>query len=84
MGAANDCCEENSQWLFMRFLQRHASGDWGNCCKGDASLNDEAVRSGDRILSVYVFNDVKFWVITEAIGDNGKRAATTILLPEEY
>jgi hypothetical protein len=26
----------------------------------------------------------KFWVITEAVGDDGRRAATTVLLPDEY
>jgi len=26
----------------------------------------------------------KIWIITEATDDNGKRTATTILLPEEY
>jgi hypothetical protein len=27
---------------------------------------------------------VKLWVITEAAGDDGHRAATTILPPDEY
>jgi hypothetical protein len=27
---------------------------------------------------------VKIWIITEAADDNGKRLATTILLPSEY
>ena len=27
---------------------------------------------------------VKLWIITEATNDNGKRAATTLLLPSEY
>ncbi len=29
-------------------------------------------------------NDTRIWVITEAADDNGERAATTLLLPEEY
>ena len=26
----------------------------------------------------------KFWIITEAVDDQGRRAVTTILLPDEY
>ena len=61
-------------------LQKHANGDWGEVCKEDWELNDEALELGYRILSVYTSsNGVKFWIITEA-----DRSATTILLPEEY
>jgi hypothetical protein len=61
-------------------LQRHANCDWGEVCKEDWELNDEALELGHRILSVYTSsNGVKFWIITEA-----DRSATTILLPEEY
>jgi len=61
-------------------LQRHANGDWGEVCKEDWELNDEALELGHRILSVYTSsNGVKFWIITEA-----DRSATTILLPSEY
>lgn len=64
----------------LEFLARHARGDWGDCCAEDASLNDDALRTGDRLLSVYhTEQGVKFWVITEA-----DRSATTFLLPEEY
>ena len=51
----------------------------------DWKLNDESVRDGSRILSAYkTSNGVKLWIITEATDDQGRRAATTILLPEEY
>ena len=61
-------------------LVRHASGDWGVVCEEDKAANDEALATGDRILSAYHDrNDVKFWIITE-----WDRSATTILLPEEY
>jgi len=40
---------------------------------------------GSRIWSAYnTLRGVKIWVITEAVGDDGDRAATTILLPAEY
>ena len=68
------------------FLDRHVSGDWGDeLCDDDRQLNDQSLIDGSRILSAYrTTNKVKLWVITEAADDSGQRAATTILLPEEY
>ena len=40
---------------------------------------------GSRILSAFrLKTGVKVWVLTEAVGDDGKRASTCLLLPEEY
>jgi hypothetical protein len=67
------------------FLARHAAGDWGEVDQEDRTLNDQAVADGSRILSAYrTVKGTKLWVITEATDDAGNRAATTILLPEEY
>lgn len=67
------------------FLDRHMNGDWGDVGHADAQANDEALVSGERVLSSYrTAKGVKVWVITEAIGDDGKRLVTTILLMEEY
>jgi hypothetical protein len=63
-----------------RALRRHASGDWGTLDEHDRRANNEALRFGARVLSVYVAsNGTKFWIITEA-----DRSATTVLLPEDY
>lgn len=68
------------QFEIHEALVRHVNGDWGEVCKEDWELNDEALELGHRILSVYTSsNGVKFWIITEA-----DRSITTILLPEEY
>lgn len=41
--------------------------------------------SGERLLSAYkTLLGQRIWIITEAVDDQGKRSATTILLPEEY
>lgn len=62
------------------FLNRHVRGDWGAIDPADKGLNEQAIRDGDRIFSVYVTaKGVKLWVITEA-----DRASTCILLPDEY
>ena len=67
------------------FLDRHAAGDWGQVCQEDAQLNDEALKDGGRILSAYsTLWGVRIWIITEAADAHGHRAATTIMLPDEY
>ena len=55
-------------------------------CEEDKQANEQALQDGSRIFSAYVLKTTgeKVWVITEAIDDQGRRAATTILLPEEY
>jgi hypothetical protein len=62
------------------FLARHQSGDWGDLCPDDRRMNDQALRQGTRLLSVYhTASGVKLWLITEA-----DRSSTCLLLPEEY
>jgi hypothetical protein len=68
-----------------QLLVRHAQGDWGDLDAEDRLLNGEAVKDGSRILSSYTLKTgVQLWVITEAKDDQGNRAATTLLLPDEY
>jgi hypothetical protein len=67
------------------FLCRHARCDWGEVGQEDWELNDLALKDGSRLLSAFLTSkSIRIWVITEAVGDDGHRAATTILLPEEY
>lgn len=67
------------------FLQRHVQGDWGEVDSEDWQLNDQALIDGSRLLSAYrTLRGEKLWVITEGVDDNGIRAATTLLLPDEY
>ncbi|WP_278362229.1 hypothetical protein [Stutzerimonas kunmingensis] len=62
-------------------ILRHQAGDWGDAlCAEDVARNDEALRSGGRLVSSYcVGTDTVVWVITEA-----DRSATTILRPDDY
>ncbi|SRR5579871_2743665 len=67
------------------FLAHHAAGDWGEVDEEDWALNNRALVDGSRILSAYrTLKGKKLWIITEAADDDGKRAMTTILLPDEY
>lgn len=64
----------------LGFLLRHVRGDWGEVSPGDWGLNDEALESGDRLLSAYrTAKGERLWVITES-----DRSCTTFLLPDEY
>ena len=69
----------------LEYLRRHALCDWGTVCEEDKQANDDALRTGARLLSAYFLPDeTKLWIITDAEDDKGKRQATTFLLPEEY
>jgi hypothetical protein len=69
----------------FEFLKQHISGDWGELCEEDRDANNQALVDGSRLLSAYRLKDgTKIWCITEAVGENGHREATTFLLPEEY
>jgi hypothetical protein len=70
----------------FEYLRRHCSGDWGDLCEEDKAANDDAIVDGSRILSAYTLPDgEKLWIITDGVIDaNGRRYATTLLLPEEY
>lgn len=70
----------------MDCLMRHRDHDWGDLEEEDWLSNDEAVKSGERVLSAYdipkkfclAYAD-RIWIITEA-----DRNYTTILFPYEY
>ncbi len=64
----------------MVFISQHVAGKWGDCDEHDRQANEDALKDGDRLFSVYrTSKGVKIWVITEA-----DRSSTCVLLPEEY
>jgi hypothetical protein len=68
-------------------IARHVTGDWGDIDPEDRGLNEQALRDGSRIFSVYGKrgSDGRLWVITDAEADDaGHRLATTILRPDDY
>ncbi len=63
-----------------RLIARHQSGDWGEVDAHDRRENEQALKTGARLLSSYpLWTGAKVWIITES-----DRSSTTILLPEEY
>ena len=64
----------------QRGLQRHQAGDWGELGEEDRQENDNALRTGMRLLSSYrSAGGPTFWIITER-----DRSATTVLMPDDY
>ena len=69
----------------ISFINRHVRGDWGDVDAHDRDANELALVDGSRIFSVYHLKDgTKFWIITEAVDDDGRRQSTCVLLPEDY
>lgn len=71
-----------SYFVLVSLVKRHLIGDWGEVCEEDARTNNEALKNGLRLFSVYEYPErpeLKIWIITEA-----DRSATTILFPDEY
>jgi len=71
---------EKANQSSVEFIQRHVSGDWGECCDDDRQANEDALQDGARIFSVYkTALGKKLYVVTEA-----DRSSTCLLLPDEY
>ncbi|WP_222436080.1 hypothetical protein [Rubripirellula reticaptiva] len=80
LGATPGALEHLEEQELYDLVQRHASGDWGNCSEHDREANEDAIRTGARIFSIYQSKSgEKIWIITEA-----SRASTTVLLPSDY
>jgi hypothetical protein len=81
---ASEAFQRNNQTPF-EFLQRHVAGDYGELCQEDRQANEQALIDGSRLLSAYRLKDgTKIWIITEAADEQGRREATTTLLPSDY
>src|SRR6476620_8133171 len=65
----------------MSALVQHLRGDWGLCDLEDWKTNDDALKNGGRLMSVYPLPNEAgdFWIITEH-----DRSVTTMLLPSDY
>ena len=70
----------------LELLDRHTIGDWGDISEADKQANNEAVKTGEQLLSAYFLPDeTKVWIITDIeVDDQHHRKSTTVLLPEEF
>lgn len=82
-GALDALAESGQDAAF--FLDKHVRGDWGEVDADDQQANDTALLDGSRLLSSYrTLKGVELWVLTEAVGDDGRRASTCLTTPSEY
>ncbi len=72
----------------LDIIQRHGALDPGDLSTCDVRANAEALKSGARIMSAFTVSVAgqahKVWAITDAVGDDGRRASTCVLLPGDY
>lgn len=68
----------------LTLLARHVHGDFGDISIHDKKANTAAIKDGSRIFSAYRFPSGIVWIITEAVGDDGTRASTCVLMPKDY
>ena len=79
-----DVVRESGQTV-REFVDCHLRLEQGVLCDDDHHANQMSLADGSRILSAFrLKTGEKVWVLTEAVGDDGKRASTCLLLPEEY
>ena len=70
--------------LIAKLLHRHLAGDWGDLDADDVRANNQALRTGARLLSAYETPAGRCWIITEATDDAGLRRSTCVLRPQDY
>lgn len=72
----------------MEYLRRHERGQWGDVPPEDDHANEEAIKNGGRIFSVYQAEGQTIWVITEAVTESeatgNHRASTCLSLRHEH
>jgi hypothetical protein len=70
--------------LIAELLQRHLTGDWGELDAHDIQANNQALRTGARLLSAYETSVGRCWILTEGTDDTGARRSTCVLRPQDY
>jgi len=76
---------EEAKQTAQEFLRRHLRLERGELGAEDHQANEMSLIDGCRILSAFrLKTGVKIWVLTEAVGDGGKRATTCLMLPSDY
>lgn len=75
---------DNAVPIIIGLVRRHLTGDFGEVDAEDRKENELSIREGFRIVSAYTVEKQKIWIITDAVGDDGHRASSCVLLPSEY
>ena len=62
----------------LELLDRHRAGDWGEAADGYASANDQSLREGGKVISIYPVGGRPRLIITTEI-----QSSTRVALLEE-
>ncbi len=68
----------------IHLLDCHFNNNWGELVKEDKEANEDALEHGDRILSSYLVDGERIWIITDSGWADSDHKVTTVLLPDEY
>lgn len=63
----------------IRAMSRYRAKDWGDTCDADKQVNDEALKSGERIIAWYNTSEGRIMIVTEY-----GHLQTTVLFTYEY
>lgn len=83
----NNIMSENKQFAreVISALQRYSNKDWGDLCKEDKQMNEDALQYPDDLylLAAYKTCKGKIYIITERISENAGDNATTVCFTDE-
>ncbi|EPO4283164.1 hypothetical protein ACUARH_000138 [Pseudomonas aeruginosa] len=75
-----DCLMREGRLDPMSYFRRHTRGDWGDVTDEQWQQNNAALKSGERLDSLYIVTrELRIRIFTEA-----DRRATHIVLPSEH
>ncbi len=72
-------CRDNGLSMVLDIIFPHSLGEWGDVTDGHREANEDALRDGGQLVSIYTFPLGKVRVITTA-----DRTSTYVLLEDEY
>ena len=83
----NSVMTENKQFAreVMSAMERYCNKDWGDLCKEDKQINEDALEYPEDlyILAAYQTSKGKIYIITNRISEMAGDNATTVCFPEE-
>lgn len=71
--------ERLKEEALLQILHRHHCGDWGDLGEGVKQASEEALHTGERLLSRYDLECGSFYIVPEA-----NRSLTTVMGVEEF
>ena len=82
----NDAIADSTQMSkdVLTATSKFLNHDWGITCTSDAKLNDESLKTGDRILAVYNTCKGKIWINADWVKNPKSKRHIVIMFPNDY